>query len=189
MSGSGGDVTRLLDQLRQGHPEAAEQLFPLVYDELRQMAGAYMRRERSGHTLQATALVHEAYVRLAGAEPAQNHAHFLAIAANTMRRVLLDYARQHNAGKRGAGARRVDLDAALLVTANTLDEVLVINEALEKLAAIDARQSQLVELRFFGGMNVDETAQAMQISSATVKREWRLAKAWLHRELATADTG
>ena len=189
MSGSGGDVTRLLAQLRAGHPEAADHLFPLVYNELRRMAGAYMQRERSGHTLQATALVHEAYMRLAGSEPAQNRSHFFAIAAHTMRRVLLDYARQHNAGKRGACALKVDLDAELLIGENTLDEVIVIHEALENLERVDPRQSQLVELRFFGGLSVDETADAMNVSPATVKREWRLAKAWLYRELASVKLG
>lgn len=189
MSGSGGDVTRLLAQIRDGHPEAADQLFPLVYDELRRMAGAYMRRERSSHTLQATALVHEAYLRLAGSEPAQSRSHFFVIAAQTIRRVLLDYARQHNAGKRGAGAVKVDLDAELLVSPNSLDDVIAIHDALEKLERVDPRQSQLVELRFFGGLNVEETADAMKISTATVKREWRLAKAWLHREMASVKPG
>ena len=190
MTGSGGDVTRLLAQLRDGHQEAADQLVPLVYDELRRMATAYMQRERPGHTLQATALVHEAYVRLVGEAPPQNRAHFFAIAANTMRRILLDYARRHHAGKRGgAGARKVDLDADLLVGRDTLEDVIAIDEALERLARIDTRQSRLVELRFFAGLDVEEAAEVMGISATTMKREWRSAKAWLQRELAAAKPG
>ena len=185
MTGPGGDVTRLLAEVREGNQEAADQLVPLVYDELRRMAASQMQRERPGHTLQATALVHEAYVRLVGEEPAQNRAHFFAIAANSMRRVLLDYARRHHAEKRGgAGARKVDLDAELLVGENALEDVIAIDEALERLARIDERQSRMLELRFFAGMDVEQTAEAMGMSATTVKREWRSAKAWLKHELA-----
>jgi len=190
MTGSGGDVTRLLAQVREGNQEAANRLVPLVYDELRRMAAAYMHRERPGHTLQATALVHEAYMRLAGEQPAQNRAHFFAIAANTMRRVLLDYARRHSAGKRGGtGARKVDLDVELLVGKDSLEDVIAIDEALERLAQLDPRQSRLVELRFFAGLDVEETAEVMGLSATTMKREWRSAKAWLQRELAAAKPG
>jgi RNA polymerase sigma-70 factor (ECF subfamily) len=189
MTESSGEVTRLLDQLRVGKQEAADQLVPLVYDELRRMATAYMQRERPGHTLQATALVHEAYMRLASDAPPQNRAHFFAIAAHTMRQVLLDYARRHNAGKRGAGARKVDLDAELLVGHDALEDVIAIDEALERLAQIDPRQSRLVELRFFTGLDVEEAAEVMGISPTTIKREWRSAKAWMQRELAAAKPG
>jgi RNA polymerase sigma factor (TIGR02999 family) len=189
MAGSGGAVTLLLTRLREGNQEAANELAPLVYAELRRMAGAYMQRERSGHTLQATALVHEAYMRLVGGEPAewQNRAHFFAIAAHTMRQVLLDYARRRHADKRGgAGIRKVDMDADLLVASDALEDVIAVDEALEKLAAIDPRQSRLVELRFFAGLSVEEAAEVLGVSAVTVKREWRLAKAWLRRELYPA---
>lgn len=190
MPDTGGDVTRLLEQLRAGSQDVAEQLVPLVYNELRRIAGAQMRREQPGHTLQATALVHEAYMRLAGDVPAQNRAHFFAIAAHTMRQILLDYARRRHAGKRGgAGARKVDLDAELLVGGDTLEDVIAIDEALERLAQIDPRQSRLVELRFFAGLDVEEAAEVMGISATTMKREWRSAKAWLQKELAAAKPG
>jgi RNA polymerase sigma factor (TIGR02999 family) len=187
MTAPEGDVTRLLAQLRGGNQEAADQLVPLVYNELRRMAGAYMQRERPGHTLQATALVHEAYMRLVGQEKAQNRAHFFAIAAHTMRQVLLDYARRRHADKRGgAGARKVDLDAELFVAAEALEDVLAIDEALGRLEQIDPRQSRLVELRFFAGLDVEEAAEVMGVSPTTIKREWRSAKAWLQRELSAA---
>jgi RNA polymerase sigma-70 factor (ECF subfamily) len=190
MTGAGGDVTRLLAQLREGNQEAADRLVPLVYEELRRMAGAYMQRERPGHVLQATALVHEAYMRLVIQEPAQNRAHFFAIAAHTMRQVLLDYARRRDAGKRGGpGARRVDLDGELRIAEEALEDVIAIDEALERLAQIDPRQSRLVELRFFAGLDVEEAAEVMGVSATTIKREWRSAKAWMHRELAAAKPG
>lgn len=191
MPGSGGDVTLLLAQLRDGNQEAANELVPLVYAELRRIAGAYMQRERLGHTLQATALVHEAYMRLAGGQQMewQNRAHFYALAANTMRQVLLDYARRRHADKRGgADARKVDIDAELLVGSNTLDDVIVIDEVLQRLAKIDPRQSRLIELRFFAGLTMDEAAEVMGVSTVTIKREWRSAKAWLHREMTTAKS-
>ena len=185
-----GEVTRLLDQLRGGDQEAVNHLVPLVYDELRRMARAYMRHERPDHTLQATALVGEAYMRLAGGEQSewQNRAHFFAIAAHTMRRVLMDYARQRGASKRGSGARKVDLDADLMIAPGALEDVIAIDEALERLQAIDPRQSRMIELRFFAGLSVEETAEVMGVSEITVKREWRSAKAWLHRELASAKS-
>lgn len=185
MSGPSGEVTRLLAQRRDGHPEAGELLFPLVCNDLRRLAGASMRHERPAHTLQATALVHEAYIRLTGCDPAQNRPHFLAIAAHTMRRVLLDYARQHNAEKRGSSPARVDFDAKLMVAPDVLDRIVAIDEALERLAKVDPRQSKIVELRFFGGLSMDDAGDLMGISATTVKREWRLAKAWLQRELAS----
>ena len=190
MPGSGGAVTLLLTQLREGNQEAANELVPLVYGELRRMAAAYMQRERPGRTMQATELVHEAYMRLVGGEspPWQNRAHFFAIAAHTMRQVLLDYARRRHAAKRGgSNARKVDIDAELLIAGNTLDNVIAIDEVLDRLAKIDPRQSRMIELRFFGGLSVEEIAEVMGLSAVTVKREWRSAKAWLHREMASVD--
>jgi RNA polymerase sigma factor (TIGR02999 family) len=187
-----GDVTRLLGQLRAGNQDVANQLVSLIYDELRRIAGAQMRRERPGHTLQATAVVHEAYMRLAGEQEIewQNRAHFFAIAARTMRRVLLDYARQRHAGRRGGeDARKVDIDAELLIGDDRLEDVVALDEVLARLSQMDPEQGRIVELRFFGGLNVAETAEVMGISPRTVKREWRLAKAWLDRELATAKSG
>jgi RNA polymerase sigma-70 factor, ECF subfamily len=192
MPAPGGDVTLLLAQLRQGNPEAANQLIPLIYAELRRMAGAYMKNERPGHTLQATALVHEAYMRLVGEQqtPWQNRAHFFAIAANTMRRVLLDHARVRHAGKRGGTrARKVEIDANLLISEDKLEDIIALDEALERLARIDPRQSRLVELRFFGGLDLEETAEVMGLSATTIKREWRSARAWLYQDLATARSG
>jgi len=192
MPETGGEVTRLLGQLRAGKQDVADQLVPLIYDELRRIASAQMRRERPDHTLQATAVVHEAYMRLAGEQevPWQNRAHFFAIAAQTMRRVLLDYARQRHAGKRGGeGARKVDIDAELLVGDDRLEDVIALDEVLGRLSEMDPEQGRIVELRFFAGLNVEETAEVMGISARTVKREWRSAKAWLSRELAAVKSG
>lgn len=192
MSEGRGEVTRLLAQLSAGHRDVAEQLVPLIYEELRRIAGAQMGRERAGHTLQATAVVHEAYLRLAGEQHVtwQNRAHFFAIAAKTMRRVLLDYARHRHAEKRGgSNAKKVELDAELLVGDDRLEDVVAVDEVLARLAKMDPEQARIVELRFFAGLTVEETAEVMGISGSTVKREWRLAKAWLDRELATAKSG
>lgn len=190
MPGPESQVTLLLTELREGNQEAANRLMPLIYGELRRMAGSYMQRERSGHTLQATALVNEVYMRLAGGEtvPWQNRAHFFGIAARAMREVLLDYSRRRNAGKRGGkDAQQVDIDAEHLGSAPPkIENVIAINEALERLERIDPRQSRLIELRFFGGLTVEEAAEVIGVSPETVKREWRSAKAWLHRELAAA---
>ena len=189
---AGGEVTSLLEKVRQGNEDAANQLVPLVYDELRRMAGAYMNRERSNHSMQATELVHEAYMRLVGPTPAQpqNRAHFFAIAAHSMRQVLLDHARRRGAGKRGGpNAIRVDVEDKFLVCDDSLDEVLAIDEALQKLALIDPIQSRLIELRFFAGLSVEEAGEVMGVSESTIKREWRLAKAWLNHELADSKSG
>jgi RNA polymerase sigma factor (TIGR02999 family) len=186
-----GTVTLLLTQVRDGNQEAANRLIPLIYKELRQMAGACMRGERPGHTLQATALVNEAYMRMVGGHPVewQNRAHFFAIAAHTMREVLLDYARRARAAKRGGhDAQRVELDEEFSSAPDKLEEVIAIDEALERLAQIDARQSRIVELRFFAGLNVEEAGEVMGVSPKTIKREWRSAKAWLHREMDTAKS-
>lgn len=190
MSAPDGHVTLLLTELRQGNQEAANRLLPLIYSELRRMAGNYMQRERPGHTLQATALVNEVYMRLAGGQsaPWQNRAHFFGVAAHAMREVLLDYARGHNAGKRGGkDAQKVDIDAEhLRAVSPKIENVIAIDAALERLERIDPRQSRLIELRFFAGLSVEESAEVLGVSPITIKREWRSAKAWLHRELATA---
>jgi RNA polymerase sigma factor (TIGR02999 family) len=191
MPDASGDVTALLGQLRAGNQDVAGQLVPLIYGELHRIAGAQMRRERAGHTLQATAVVHEAYMRLAGEQEIQwqSRAHFFAIAARAMRQVLLDYARQRHAGKRGGeGAQKVEIDVDLLAGANRIEDIVAIDEVVTRLSELDQQQGRIVELRFFGGLSVEETAEAMGISDSTVKREWRLAKAWLHRELAVAQS-
>jgi RNA polymerase sigma-70 factor (ECF subfamily) len=184
-----GEVTRLLGELSRGRREVEADLIPLIYHELRRLAAAQMKRERSGHTLQPTALVHEAYLRLAGQHADwQNRAHFFAVAAQAMRRVLLDHARQHHAGKRGSQGQRITLEEGLAVTSDPLDEVLAVDECVTRLAAIDPRQARLVELRFFAGLSVEESAQALGISEITAKRDWASAKAWLSRELRRGGT-
>jgi RNA polymerase sigma factor (TIGR02999 family) len=178
-------VTELLVLWRQGDREAQERLMALVYDELRRRAAAYLRRERVGHTLQPTALVHEAYLRLVEQDRVvwQGRAHFLAIAASMMRRVLMDHGRRQKAGKRGGGGTRVTLDEAFsLVSPRGLD-LLALDTALSELAAIDEQQARIVELRAFGGLEVEETAEVLGISTATVKRHWAFALAWLQRRL------
>lgn len=189
MSENPGEVTRLLRKLPAGNSEDSARLIELIYRELRAMAGRCMRRERPNHTLQATVLVHEAYLRLAGEDiDWQSRAHFFGIAARVMRRILLDYAREHNSLKRGSGGFQVTLDDRLLVTEDSLDDILVLDESLGKLAAVDPEQCRLVELRFFAGLNVEETAEVMGISTATVKREWSHAKAWLARDMMSRGT-
>lgn len=185
MSERAGEITRLLGQLHSGNESAAAELVPLIYAELHQLAASCMRRERPGHTLQATALVHEAYIRLLGQREVdwQNRSHFFGIAAQVMRRILLDYARKHHAAKRGGPREKVRIDEALLVSDDQLEAVLAIDESLSRLEKIDPRQSRVVELRFFAGLNVEQTAAALGISTATVKREWQFAKAWLQREM------
>jgi len=179
-------VTQLLQQWSQGREDALERLLPEIYAELRRLAASYLRGERRDHTLQPTALVHEAYIKLVDQRAVhwQNRAHFFGIAAQAMRRILVDYARTRAAAKRGAGRRPVPLDDALDVGAMPDLDLLALDEALVRLAAIDAQQGRVVELRFFGGLTMDETAEALRISPATVGREWALAKAWLFAELA-----
>ncbi len=162
-----------------------DSLLPVAYQELRRLAASYLRRERPGQTLQPTALVHEAYLRLMKDKPDrwQNRAHFCAIAAHSMRQILIERARARGALKRGGGGPRVTLDEALVAGVERGIDLLALDEALERLAAIDAEQARLVELRFFGGLTVEETAEAMGISPATVKRHWTVARAWLAREL------
>jgi RNA polymerase sigma-70 factor (ECF subfamily) len=180
-----GEVTQLLAALRKGDCSAESPLLEVVYAELHRMAVRYMRRERPDHTLQATALLHEAYVDLIGQPEKnwQNHAHFYGVAAQIMRRILVDYARTHRAAKRGGGQQKVSLDDALLLTDEQSDELVALDEALSRLAQFDARQSRIVELRFFGGLNEEETAEVLSVSSRTVRRDWVVAKAWLHGQL------
>jgi RNA polymerase sigma-70 factor (ECF subfamily) len=180
-------VTQLLQQLSGGNQAAMDALMPLVYKELKRIAGGQLRNERPGHTLQATALVHEAYLKLVDQRETswQNRAQFFAVAAQAMRRILLDYAKSRKRDKRGGGVAHATLDEALLVGADRSSDLIEIDEALTRLEALDVRQAKVVELRFFGGLSVDETAEAMGISAPTVKREWAMARAWLHRELAS----
>jgi RNA polymerase sigma factor (TIGR02999 family) len=179
------DVTQLLVAWGGGDESAFEVLAPLVYDELRRLARRSMGGERVGHTLQATALVNEAYLRLVDIHQVQwqNRAHFFAMSARLMRRILVDFARAKRSQKRGAGALQVSLDEALMVV-NHGQNLVAVNDALKALAGVDARKSQVVEMRFFGGLSVEETAEALQVSPDTVKRDWKVAKAWLSRELA-----
>jgi RNA polymerase sigma factor (TIGR02999 family) len=186
MTPSPQEVTQLLAAWRNGQPEALDQLMPLVYDELRRLARHYMAREGPGHTLQTTALVNEAYLRLAGQQPVdwQNRAHFFAVAAQVMRHLLVDHARARQYQKRGGGAQRVELEEAMVIAPEQDVELLALDEALSRLAALDLRKSRLVELRYFGGLSAAETAEVLGLSEITVKREWLKAKAWLYRELS-----
>jgi RNA polymerase sigma-70 factor (ECF subfamily) len=181
------EVTNLLRSWGRGEEDAANRLLAVIYDDLHAQAARAMRREGGEHTLQATALVHEAYLRLVDQKHVdwKNRAHFFAIAAQSMRRVLVDHARGRLAEKRGGGVEKVTLsDAAVGSNDDDAVDVLALHDALERLAALDADQARVVELRYFGGMNIDETAEALGISAATVKREWAVARAWLKRELS-----
>jgi RNA polymerase sigma factor (TIGR02999 family) len=179
------EITRLLAEWSGGDRQALEKLTPLVYDELRRLAARYLRQERVGHTLQSTALVHEAYMKLVGQNNVQwqNRAHFFGIAAQMIRRILVDYARARKADKRGSGAEKLSLDEAIALPGGQDLDLVALDDALEGLAKIDARQSRLVELRFFAGLTIEETAEVMQMSLATAKRDWVAAKAWLSREV------
>lgn len=178
------DVTTLLVASSQGDQEALNGLLPLVYAELRQLADRYLRRERSDHTLQATALVHEAYLRLIDQDISwQNRAHFFGVAAEMMRRILIDHARKHQAAKRGSGGLKLSLDEAINLTDERALELVALDDALKTLAEIDPVKSRLVELRFFGGLSIEETAQVLEMGTATVNRHWRMAKAWLYHEI------
>ena len=177
-------MTKLVREVGRGDREAMNRLMPLVYEELHRLARGYFRRERGEHTLQATALVHEAYFRLMDQEaPLESRGHFLAVAATQMRRVLVDYARRHKRARRGGGAERVMLEDSVAVCGPRPLDLMALDTALEKLAALDARQAQLVELRFFGGLSVEETAEVMRISTPTVKRSWSSARAFLRHEM------
>ena len=180
-----GEVTQLLRAWSDGEKGALERLIPLVEVELRRLARMYMAHERRGHTLQPTALVNEAFLRLTGAQRVrwQDRAHFLGISARLMRRVLVDHARSRGYRKRGGGAQLVTLNERLAATPEPAVDVVALDRALEKLAAVDPRQSRVIELRFFGGLSVEETAEVLHVSPDTVKRDWRLAKLWLLRDL------
>jgi RNA polymerase sigma factor (TIGR02999 family) len=182
-------ITQLLNQLSTGDQTAADRLIPLVLTELQQIAGHYMRTERRGHTLQPTALVNEAFLRLVGGAGVdwKSRAHFFAVAAHVMRRILIDHARLKRTEKRGGGdLRNVTIEENVVFSYHDPVELLSIDEALNRLAEFDARQCRIVELRFFAGLSVEETAEILQISGRTVKREWNLARAWLHGELSRA---
>jgi RNA polymerase sigma factor (TIGR02999 family) len=184
---SNQDVTALLRQWQAGNADALERLLPLVYEELRQVARARLRQEQPGHTLQATALVHEAYLRLVGAHQhtPQNRTHLFAMAARLMREILVDHARRKSARKRGGTATMIALDESVPAPELATIDILALDEALTDLHALEPRLCRVVELKFFAGLNIDETAQALQISTATVERDWTVSKAWLHQRLTS----
>jgi RNA polymerase sigma factor (TIGR02999 family) len=182
---SSNQVTQLLVRWRGGDREALEELMPLVYEELRRLAHHYLRQERADHTLQSTALVHEAYLRLAGQNPPewQNRAHFFGIAAHVMRQILVEYARGHNAAKRGGNACRLTLDETVELPQQLDVDVVALDKALTELSEFDAQQSRIVELRFFAGLTIEDTSEVLGVSPATVKRDWVTARAWLYRAM------
>ena len=190
MSTPSQNITKLLVDWRNGDQEALDQLMPLVYEELRRMANHYMRNERKGHTLQTSALVNEAYLRLVDHENIdwQNRSHFFGLAAQAMRRILVDHARSRNYQKRGGNAERVSLDEAANFAEERATELIALDEALQELAKLDPRKSRIVEMRYFGGLTGEETAEALGISTATVARDWETAKAWLLRELSRTES-
>jgi|SRR6185369_1254379 len=179
------EVTRLLKEWGKGDTSARDQLIAIVYSELRAIAARYLRRERQDHTLQPTALVNEAYLRLIDQKQVewQNRAHFLGVAAKMMRRILVDHARTHNRVKRGSGAQRVSLDEAVTIAEDRAADLVELDRALDALAAFDERKSRVVEMRYFGGLSVEETAEVLNISLITVARDWKLAKAWLYTRI------
>jgi RNA polymerase sigma factor (TIGR02999 family) len=189
MGSAGGDVTGLLNAWRGGDQGAFDQLVPLVYDELRRIARRYIERESPGHALGPTALVHEAYIRLIDASRVQwqNRAHFFAVSANLMRRILVEYARACHTEKRGGGLRRIELAVDNLLTPERAPDLIALDEALDRLAALDSRKSRVVELRFFGGLSVAETAEVLESSTRTVEADWSYAKSWLLRELTGGE--
>jgi RNA polymerase sigma factor (TIGR02999 family) len=184
--GGSAQITRLLIDWRGGDPDAFEQLVPLVHEELRRVARRHMARERVGHTLQATALVNEAYMRLIDVRQVnwQDRAHFFAMSSRLMRRILVDFARSKGSQKRGGDEQKVSFDEALVVSQEANQDLVAVDDALNALAAFDARKAQVVEMRFFGGLSVEETAEALKVSPETVMRDWKFAKAWLLRELS-----
>ena len=186
-----GDITRLLAEWSDGDEAARAKLVDLVYAELHRLARSYMRRERPGHMLQTTALIHEAYLRLEGQHVRwQTRAHFFAVAAQVMRHILVDHARSRQRAKRGDGARELSLSDVVVISDARGEELLAVNEALNSLTSVDPRKGRVFELRYFGGMSVDETAEALKVSPATVARDWRMARAWLRREIGSqADHG
>jgi RNA polymerase sigma-70 factor (ECF subfamily) len=191
---SAGDITKLLQGWRDGDRKALDALVPIVYKELLRLAHFQLRHERPDHTLQSAALVNEAYVRMVGLRPPrwESRSHFFAIAAHQMRQILVDYARRHRAGKRGGDEETLSLeDTTKLVSEKNKNkdmDVVALDDALNALAGIDARKAQVVELRFFGGLNFDETAEVLKVSAATVARDWTTARAWLHREMSSESS-
>ncbi|MBK7379361.1 MAG: sigma-70 family RNA polymerase sigma factor [Ignavibacteriales bacterium] len=179
------NITLLLEDCANGNKNAVNELLPLVYNELKRISSKYLHEEYRNHTLQTTELVHEAYIKLVGGQEInwQNRAHFFGIAANSMRQILVDYARKRNSQKRGEGKTHVSLDDAEEILFNTEEDIIELDEAMKKLEAFDPDLSKVVELRFFAGLNVEETAKVLNCSASTVKREWSLAKSWLFREL------
>ena len=178
------NITQLLAEWRDGDQSALDELYPLVYDELHRLARLYMSRERKGHTLQTTALINEAYVRLVGQKVNwANRSHFFAISAQIMRRILIDHARRHAYAKRGGGAQQVSLEEAATVTPDQSGELIRLDEALKSLAEMDPRRSQVVELRYFGGLNNEEIAGVLNVSENKVTRDWNMARAWLYQQL------
>jgi RNA polymerase sigma-70 factor (ECF subfamily) len=184
-------ITELIDDWRSGQPEAFDKLFALVYDELRSLASGYMRHERSDHTLQTTALVNEAYLKLVSHKDAllENRLHFFAVAAKVMRQILIDHARARQYDKRGGKTIKISLDEAMILSDERAADFLALDAGLKTLAAIDARKSQVVELRFFGGMTIEETAEFLGISFNTVVRDWEMARAWLYRNIYEDGNG
>jgi RNA polymerase sigma factor (TIGR02999 family) len=180
------EITQLLAAWSEGNQAALDQLYPLVYNELRRLAHGYLRRERKGHTLQTTALINEAYLRLVDQKHVHwaNRSHFFGISAQIMRRILIDHARRYDYAKRGGGAQRISLDEAAVVAKQRGRALLMLDEALKSLAKIDPRRSQVVELRYFGGLNNEEIAGVLKISENTVMRDWNMARAWLYQELS-----
>ena len=185
MAANSAEITQVLVAWSNGDPSALEKLAPLVSRELHRLAKHYMARERTGHTLQTSALVNEAYLRLIDASQVQwqNRAHFFAVAAHFMRRILVDFARSRNYQKRGGGAEAVELDEAVIIAPERGADLLALDEALTRLQALNERQAQVVELRYFGGLSEEETAEALKVSVRTVRRDWNFARVWLHREL------
>lgn len=180
------EITQLLAEWSEGNQAALDRLYPLVYKELRRLAHGYLRRERKGHTLQTTALINEAYLRLVDQKHVHwaNRSHFFGISAQIMRRILIDHARRYDYSKRGGGARRISLNEGAVVEKQRARELLMLDEALKSLATIDSRRSQVVELRYFGGLNNEEIAEVLKISENTVTRDWNMARAWLYQELS-----
>lgn len=186
---SSHDITQMLIELTDGNTEVVNQILPRIYDELRKLASGYLRRERADHTLQPTALVHEAYMKLIDQKKVhwQNRAHFFGIAAQVMRRILLDHARKHNADKRGGEAEKLPIEEEILVVSHEKSaELIALDEALETLSKMDPQKAKIVELRYFGGLSIEETAEVMGVSVPTINRQWRMAKAWLYGQIARA---
>lgn len=182
-----GEITQMLLELTDGNKDVVNQILPHIYDELRRLAGSYLRRERSDHTLQPTALVHEAYMKLIDQNRVkwQNRAHFFGIAAQVMRRILMDHARKHTAEKRGGEAELLPIEEEILVVSHDKSsELVALDDAMNELARLDPDKAKIVELRYFGGLSIEETAEVMEVSVPTINRHWKMAKAWLHSELS-----